>query len=265
MILTKNMISASHKSPHVQLQLVEVQAGKCPKRPQIARARLLYATTSGLNKRERPRCQLQEACLGESIPDSDEEDLMSPVKKSEPERTQPSKSLEIEEPRSSQPPRPRKIEHNAQVMQRPATAPVKVERHSTPDTGFPLKQNSSQLEQKLPTPPTEPDTPNPNFDSDSHAAVLPSSNGARLPEAEKTIVRMLMDSGAEGIRGFLQRLENSKRETIAMFTDFVMQGDAVPDWLKTKKRTVADRITAANKLLELHASYAPHPYGKGFL
>ncbi|RMZ88203.1 hypothetical protein DV736_g4571, partial [Chaetothyriales sp. CBS 134916] len=212
---------------------------------QISRAKgVARDHVSSKQKRDSPSDEPKYE-LRDSVADSDDDDLMHAL--GEPE---------VKEDQWSQPLQRAKIEQDPQDARGPSIAQVKTTRQSTPADIHPTQQTSSLTHQNLPTPPAESDTPVPRRGCAPPTADPTTSNSRRLTSADQGIVAKYMESGTDGIKSFLARLEASKQETIDEYAEIRIRGDAVPGWLKTKKETIAARIVAANKLLELHGQYA---------
>ncbi|RMZ80941.1 hypothetical protein DV737_g2780, partial [Chaetothyriales sp. CBS 132003] len=202
-------------------------------------------------------CDESKHQLRDSVPDSDDEDLMQALGEAEPELMARSPlRVKEDDQQLSQPPQaqPAKIEHGAQDAQCPSLAQGKPTRQSTP-ADIHLTQQTLPTHQNLPTPPAESDTPRPHRGCPPPRADATPSNPRRLTSADQAIVAKYIESGTDGIKSFLTRLEASKQETIDEYAEIRIRGDVVPDWLKTKKEMIAARIVAANKLLELHGQY----------
>ncbi|RMD44004.1 hypothetical protein DV735_g1106, partial [Chaetothyriales sp. CBS 134920] len=193
----------------------------------------------------------------DSVPDSDDEDLMLALGEPEPE------------PELAAPPSPRakqdqgsqllqhaKIGQHSRDGQNSSICQVTNLRQSTPTHMRQLQQTGSPTHQNLPTPPAESGGCTPRRECAPPMPEPTPSTSKRLNAADQAIVAKYMDSGTAGIKSFLTRLEASKQQTIDEYAEIRIRGDPVPDWLKTKKETIAARIVAANKLLDLHGQYA---------
>jgi hypothetical protein len=173
--------------------------------------------------------------FGDSVPDTDEEDFKSPVKKNERDLSQKTSHLSQRQSATDREASPEAV---ADVVQPPPKSELSQRELPMPDPAVPTTQTTL-----FP-------------DSSSTPGMTSKSSKIKITSAERAIIGKFTTSGADGIKNFLQRLQQSKDETNAAIIEYLEDDEAAPPALKEKQKTINARIKAVKQLLDLHVVHS---------
>ena len=191
-----------------------------------------------LVKHETAPSQLEFSHMDDMVPNSDEEGILIPVKKS----------------RSS--PIPSQIPNHVKVPT--ASQARRVVKHEpSPEAGD--QDPSGTASRSVLTPlDTSRIAPTPSFVAQPAKGHVGSESGppSDLSEARKVTVKQFMAAKRQQLEDFIERLDKSRKATNKEIVEEIAEQGQASQSLKDKKKTIATRLEAANKLLELRQSYA---------
>ena len=169
------------------------------------------------------------------VPNSDEEDLISPVKK-----TTTSPIL-------------------AHIPEHCSTTANTTEAHvkSSPDETYfdapvaagKIPFTAADLARPAPTPDFVRKTDGPG------QAQPPVDQVIKLSESQKAVVTQFMAAASDQLETFIQRLEASWKATNKEIAEQIAEEGAAPTTLKERKKTITQRLEAAKRVLVLRQSY----------
>ena len=192
-----------------------------------------------LIKSETAPSQLGLVQHGDVVPDSDEEDLLSPVKKSRSSPIPPQNNLGL---------------HDVPAYN---DAHIKVQPESSANES---KLNVPKPELKASSTPVDFTRPAPTPD------VIHTLNGISQPQAladrlvklsdsQKAVVSQFIAAESEQLQTFIQRLEASWKATNREIAEQIAEEGEAPVGLKAKKKTIAQRLEASKQVLAHRQAY----------
>lgn len=173
------------------------------------------------------------------VPNSDEEDLISPVKKT----------------RSS--PILAHIPEHCSTTANTTVAQVKAKPESSPEETY---FDAPIASGKMPFTSVDPARPAPTPDvvhrtDGIRQAQSSADQPIKLSDSQKAVVIQFIAAANDQLETFIQRLEASWKATNKEIADQIAEEGAAPTTLKERKKTITQRLEAAKKVLVLRQSY----------